>query len=588
MAIEQLPKHLQKYVVSQNYDAYTPENHAVWRYILRQLKDYLSTHAHECYAEGLTKTGISLEQIPRIEDIDKKLSEFGWGAVPVSGFIPPAAFMEFQSLGFLPIASDMRTLDHLLYTPAPDIVHEAAGHAPILIHPEFATYLKRYAQIARKSIISKEDMAQYEAIRELSDLKESPEATTAQIQRAEQKLNSITQNMSHISEAARLSRMNWWTAEYGLIGNIKKPKIFGAGLLSSVGEARQCLDEKVKKIPLSIDCINYSYDITEPQPQLFVAEDFSALNDVLDNLAERLAFKRGGAYGLQQALLSQVVNTVELDTGLQISGQLSGFNTPQGSYNLQNAASDPSAIPIFIQFSGPCQLSYNNQELEGHGHNYHSQGYSTPLGLLKGFTTCLSRFQTPDLQKIGLVEGQDCHLEFASGFHVQGKVKQILRHKELILLIAFTDCRVSFQDHIYFEPSWGTFDMAVGLKVPSVYAGPADRACYPETDDFVASRVPSKKYTEKEKQRHKLYEDLKNLRQRPSLQDFKEFKRVQELCTKKFTDDWLPTLELLEIAYKHDLQEEAMALNNHLTELAQRHQQLQGYITDGLRLAPHL
>lgn len=126
-----LPFHLKKYIVEQDYDKYTSRDHAVWRYILRQLKNFLGTHAHESYLAGLEKTGIEIEQIPRIENISAHLEKFGWRALPVSGFIPPAAFMELQSLNILPIASDMRSLDHLLYTPAPDIVHEAAGHAPI-------------------------------------------------------------------------------------------------------------------------------------------------------------------------------------------------------------------------------------------------------------------------------------------------------------------------------------------------------------------------------------------------------------------------------------------------------------------------
>ena len=62
------------------------------------------------------------------------MSNIGWGAVPVRGFIPPWAFMEFQALGILPIACDMRNSEHLTYTPAPDIVHESAGHSPIIIN----------------------------------------------------------------------------------------------------------------------------------------------------------------------------------------------------------------------------------------------------------------------------------------------------------------------------------------------------------------------------------------------------------------------------------------------------------------------
>jgi phenylalanine-4-hydroxylase len=116
--IHSLPDHLKKYVVEQHYDKYTPEDQAVWRYIMRQLKSFLTENAHPLYAEGLEKTGITVDKIPLISDMNDMLKKFGWGAVPVSGFIPPAAFMEFQSLGVLPIASDMRSLDHILIHPS--------------------------------------------------------------------------------------------------------------------------------------------------------------------------------------------------------------------------------------------------------------------------------------------------------------------------------------------------------------------------------------------------------------------------------------------------------------------------------------
>ena len=92
--------------------------------------------------------------------------------------------MEFQSLGILPIAADMRTIEHLTYTPAPDIVHEAAGHAPILINEEYGNYIKEYGNIASKAIMSKEDLDLYDAIRELSDIKESPVSTDKDIENA--------------------------------------------------------------------------------------------------------------------------------------------------------------------------------------------------------------------------------------------------------------------------------------------------------------------------------------------------------------------------------------------------------------------
>jgi phenylalanine-4-hydroxylase len=292
--LQPLPDHLKKYIVDQDNINYTPKEQAIWRYILRQLKNFLKDHAHESYLSGLDKTGISSEEIPRIKDISKHLEKFGWRALPVSGFIPPAAFMELQSLSVLPIASEMRSLDHLKYTPAPDIVHEAAGHAPFLAHPEFAEYLKKYSSVAKKAIVSKEDLDIYEAIRVLSDVKENPASTKDQIFEAEKTLEKVVAENKTVSEAAELGRMNWWTAEYGLIGSLENPKIFGAGLLSSVGESKACLESKVKKLPLTIDCLKYSYDITEQQPQLFVTPSFKHLETVLAEMAEGMAFKTGG------------------------------------------------------------------------------------------------------------------------------------------------------------------------------------------------------------------------------------------------------------------------------------------------------
>ena len=114
-------------MVEQDYDAYTAVDQAVWRFVLLQMYDRLQAAAHPAYARGLQRTGMSVERIPRIAEMDACLSEFGWGAVCVDGFIPPRAFQEFQALGILPIAADMRTVEHLPYTPAPDVIHEAAG-----------------------------------------------------------------------------------------------------------------------------------------------------------------------------------------------------------------------------------------------------------------------------------------------------------------------------------------------------------------------------------------------------------------------------------------------------------------------------
>jgi len=338
MGVE-IPSHLKRYSAEQNYELYSYEDQSVWRFTMKQLHLYLKDNAHSSYVDGLNKTGISIDEIPKISTMHEKLQEFGWGAVPVSGFIPPAAFMSFQAHGILPIACEMRTVDHILYTPAPDIVHEAAGHAPLIINPGYSEYLKSYAEVAAKAIISSEDLALYEAIRDLSDLKEDPLSTPSEIKDCEQRLNNTVESMSYISEATLLGRMNWWTAEYGLVGDLDNPKIYGAGLLSSLGESRNCLT-KPKHLEFSIDCLDYSYDITEQQPQLFVAKDFDHMKRVLIQMSESMAFKVAGEEGLDKAKRSKTICTVELENGETFSGPILDYGFSDNRLN-------------FLNFSGP-------------------------------------------------------------------------------------------------------------------------------------------------------------------------------------------------------------------------------------------
>ena len=194
-----LPKHLHKFIVKQPYDEYTAQNQAVWRYVMRLNVDYLKRVAHESYSEGLEKTGISIDSIPYMEGMNRILKEIGWAAVSVDGFIPPNAFMEFQAYNVLVIASDMRTINHIEYTPAPDIIHEAAGHAPIIANPEYAEYLRRFGEIGSKAISSSKDYEMYEAIRLLSILKEDPSSLEIEITKAQNAVEALQNNMGESS-----------------------------------------------------------------------------------------------------------------------------------------------------------------------------------------------------------------------------------------------------------------------------------------------------------------------------------------------------------------------------------------------------
>lgn len=569
-----LPTHLQQYIVDQDYSRYTPIDQAAWRFSLRQLKSYLSKNAHAVYVDGLKKTGIRVDSIPRIDEMCEKLQTFGWYALPVSGFIPPAAFMELQSLNILPIASDMRSVDHILYTPAPDIVHEAAGHAPILVDEKFANYLKSYAQVAKKAIISSEDLAQYEAIRDLSDIKEDPHSTPQQIRAAEEHLNQVNQSISHISEAALLGRMNWWTAEYGLIGDPQQPKIFGAGLLSSVGESRSCLSPNVKKIPLTVDCVETSYDITEPQPQLFVAHDFDDLTRVLKDLEARLAFRIGGVIALERMQKAKTVNTVELDSGLQISGKLKDFMV------------DTNNAPFFIRFEGPCQLACKDKEIPGQGIHHHPHGFSSPIGLLQNSSRPLSHWTDEDLKAAKILENTSVTLRFTSGIVVEGILQKKIREQNSLLLLSFTDCTVAYKEQTLFDPSWGTFDMAVGNAIPSVYAGPADRDRYGTSETFAKKTIPRKNYSHQEKLNFALYASIREMREHPALATESAMASVFNELKDHFPNEWLAFVELLEISFLHPtLKTFTATCKQELERIQREHPTKTEYISLGMAIA---
>ena len=252
-----LPAHLRPFVQVQDYaQRYTAQDQALWRFIMRHLVQQLRVTAHPVYLEGLARTGIALDHIPSIDEMNACLAQLGWRAVVVDGFIPPAIFMEFQALRVLVIALDMRSVDHVFYTPAPDIVHEAAGHAPFIVDVDYAEFLQRFGEVGMLAIASQRDDAQYEAIRKLSILKETPGVQASAIAAAEQALTELQEAGEAPSEAALLARLHWWTVEYGLVGDLADYRIFGAGLLSSLGESRHCLDDaRVRKLPLTVDAV---------------------------------------------------------------------------------------------------------------------------------------------------------------------------------------------------------------------------------------------------------------------------------------------------------------------------------------------
>lgn len=530
--IQQLPKHLHSFIIEQNYHNYTSRDQAVWRYVMKRNHEYLAQLAHSSYVTGLKKTGISIDHIPSIKEMNESLGKIGWAAVTVDGFIPPSAFMEFQKHNVLVIAADIRPFDQIEYTPAPDIIHEAAGHAPIIADDEYAEYLRYFGEIGSKAISSKSDYKIYEAIRHLSILKANPYSLKKDILEAEKNLKLQNDNAGMPSEMTLIRNLHWWTVEYGLIGEMKNPKIYGAGLLSSIGESKNALSPEITKLPYSIDAIDYGFDITKLQPQLFVSPNFKYLTEVLDEFANQMAFRTGGLDGIAKAIESEEIATIEYSSGLQVSGVLSNVIINNGR-------------PVYFNTSGGSSLNFKNKMIEGEGREVHAEGYGSPIGKIKGSLKPTRYLSDNELSNIGIKKGKNCTFEFNSGVKVSGKLLKILRKEGVLILLSFTNCTVTHKGQTLFAPTWGQYDMAVGENIVSVFSGPADPDGYCLISEPAKEKTHKIEYDEQTKQIHEIYENLELLKKKKNITSA----NIKELLNKyKNTqqDDWLLLLEIYE------------------------------------------
>lgn len=534
--VAKLPRHLRQFIVEQNYEKYTPIDQAVWRYVMRQNYSYLKHVAYYPYIKGLQRAGLSIEQIPNLQTMNDNLGKIGWGAVTVDGFIPPAAFMEYQAYRVLVIAADIRQIDNIEYTPAPDIIHESAGHAPIIADTDYNNYLSYFGSIGAKAMFSSKDFELYEAIRKLSILKEAKNVDEAEIAKAEKELKYISENMGEPSEMALLGRLHWWTVEYGLIGTLENPKIYGAGLLSSIGESATCMDPKIKKLWYNIDTVNYSYDITQEQPQLFVTPTFQNLIDVLEAFADTMAFRRGGVESILKAIECKNPSTAVYSSGLQVTGIFTDVGI---------SANDELT---FVKTTGQSALAYGGKELPGHGKDYHKDGFSSPVGKLKDTTKPLEDHSLEELSQLGIKVGQLVRLTFESDIEVNGKIKEIINKGGKTILIAFEECTVrEGNGNILFQPEWGTYDMAVGEKIVSVFNGAADKDAYEELTHVSEQLTYKLTYDDATKHLHHLYQQVRDIRE--TGEGLEKLAAIFNELKTSYRHDWLCTLQILEILH---------------------------------------
>ena len=369
---------------------------------------------------------------------------------------------------------------------------------------------------------------------------------------------------------SRIRNLHWWTVEYGLIGPLDDPKIYGAGLLSSIGESAWCMTDNVKKIPYDISAADMSFDITKPQPQLYVTPDFAELSQVLEEFANKMALRTGGLSGIKKLINSNALGTIELSTGLQISGVFSHVIEDDGK-------------PVYVQTLGKTALSYREKELVGHGTEYHAEGFGSPIGKLKGINLAIEEMSPRDLRAYDIYEGEQVTLEFEGNIIVKGEIITGTRNLQgEILLIKFKNCTVTQNDKILFQPEWGIYDMAVGKKVISAFSGPADVNSFDMINHVPSSQtIKQKKSTERE-ELEKLYLSVRNIREgKPTTTTLKE---IFASVSAGHPNDWLLSVEIAELAKKEGNSDLVDKVINHLEKVKSNRPEIVHLVNNGLEL----
>lgn len=223
---------------------YTAEEHRVWQQLYdRQIK-LIQGRACREYQNGVAFLELSSKEIPQIPDVNEKLSELtGFSISPVQALISPKAFFELLANREFPVATFIRSQEELNYVTEPDVFHEIFGHCPMLTEPNFADFVQSYG----KMVLSKD-----EALWPL------------------------------------LQRLFWFTVEFGLIRQEGGLRIYGGGILSSIGETQYSLESNE---PYRVDynplvALRTPYRIDKMQPVYFVIESFRALYDSIENEVE--------------------------------------------------------------------------------------------------------------------------------------------------------------------------------------------------------------------------------------------------------------------------------------------------------------
>lgn len=216
---------------------YTPEEHEVWRAVWQALEPAHRAHACAEYQECIRRLAFAPDRIPQLREVNEKVQAIsGFRLEPVAGLVEPRVFLESLASGTFLCTQYIRHHSTPLYTPEPDVVHEIVGHAVTLAS-------KRLAELNRL-------------------------------------FGNAVKRTTSLESLNRLSRVYWFTIEFGVVRENGAVKAYGTGLLSSAGELSAMHNAELR--PLDLEAASrHEYDPTHFQPVLFCADSFETMYDSL-------------------------------------------------------------------------------------------------------------------------------------------------------------------------------------------------------------------------------------------------------------------------------------------------------------------
>jgi phenylalanine-4-hydroxylase len=227
-------------IIDQGWERYSSEEHATWRVLFERQQQTLKGHVCQEYLDGLEVLGIGREGVPNFDRMNTRLRRAtGWEVVAVPGLIPSRPFFQMLANRQFPAGTFLRSREQLDYLEEPDVFHDVFGHVPLLANPAYADYMNEYGRIGLGAVENK--------------------------------------------GVKFLARLNWYTIEFGLIRKPEGIQIYGAGIVSSFGEAKYVVeDPSANQLALTLDrVLRTGYYIDDFQATYFVIEQFEELFDLL-------------------------------------------------------------------------------------------------------------------------------------------------------------------------------------------------------------------------------------------------------------------------------------------------------------------